>query len=145
MSVTTENTLSVIANGQQAVGLADSVRVTPWQNLCDWLTHDLHNMEVTIERRSKVDEWTVECMSYPLESVTTHETKNGVRVISVGVRMDGKIKLFEMPAPNSLGLHRNAAGWPIRVELGCPEGQLILIFSGQIDPQRRSSGNSWGE
>ena len=145
MSVTTENGLGVIATEQQAVGLADSLCVTLWEALCDWLTRDLHNMEATIERRSKDGEWTVECVSYPLESVTTHETQNGVRVISILARTDGTAKLFEVSGPNSLEVRRNAAGWPIRIELGYEEGQLVLIFSGQTDPQRKSSGNSWGE
>lgn len=145
MSVTTENGLSAVANRHESVGLADPLCLTPWEALCDWLTRDLHNMEATIERRSKAGEWVVECVAYPLESVTTHETQNGVRVISVRVRSDGKTKLFEVSGPNSLGVLRNAAGWPIRVELGYEEGQFVLIFSGQMDPQSRSSSNSWGE
>src|SRR6478736_5630368 len=126
MSVTAENGLSAIPHRYQPVGLADSLCLTPWKPLCDWLTRDLHNLEVTIERRSKAGEWVVECVSYPLESVTTHETQNGVRVISIGIRINGKIKLFEVPGPYSLGVRRNAAGWPIRIELGYEEGQLVL-------------------
>ena len=145
MSVTTENGLSGIANTHQPAGLVDPQCVTLWETVCDWLTRDLHNLEATIERCSKAGEWVVECVSYPLESVTTHETQNGVRVILIGVRIGGKTKLFEVAGPNSLGVRRNAAGWPIRIELGYEEGQLVLIFSGQIDPQRRSSSNSWGE
>jgi hypothetical protein len=145
MSVTTENGLSAIANCHQPVGIADSLCITPWETLCDWLTRDLRNMEATIERCSKAGEWVVECVSYPLESVTTHETPNGVRVISIAVRIDGRTKLFEVFGPNSLGVRRNAAGWPVRIELGYEEGQLVLIFSGQMDPPRRSSSNSWGE
>jgi hypothetical protein len=145
MSVITENGLSTIVDRHQAAGFADSLCVTPWEALCDWLTRDLHNMEATIERCSNAGEWIVECVSYPLESVTTHETPNGVRVISIGVRVDGKTKLFEASGPNSLAVRRNAAGWPIRIELGYTEGLFVLIFSGQTDPQRRSSCNSWGE
>lgn len=145
MSVTTENGLSTITDRHQPVGLADSISGAKWKTLCDWLTRDLHDMEATIERRSKAGEWVVECVSFPLESVTTHETQNGVRVVSIGVRMDGQTKLFDVSGPNSLGVHRNAAGWPVRIEFGYEEGQLVLIFSGQMDPQRRLSANSWGE
>jgi hypothetical protein len=145
MSATTQNGLSAVADRDHAAGFADSLCVTPWEALCDWLTRDLHNMEATIERRSNTGEWVVECVSYPLESVTTRETQNGVRVISIGVRADGKTKLFEVPGPNSLAIHRNAAGWPIRIELGYAEGLFVLIFSGQLDPQKKSSRNSWGE
>ena len=145
MSVTTENGLGVMTTEQQTAGLAGSLCVTLWEGLCDWLTRDLHNMEATIERRSKAGDWIVECVSYPLESVATHETQNGVRVISIKVRTNGTTKLFEVSGPNSLEVRRNAAGWPIRIELGYEEGQLVLIFSGQTDPQRKSTGNSWGE
>ena len=145
MSVATESGLSAIANRHQPVGIADSLCTAPWGPLCDWLTRDLRNMEATIERRSKAGEWVIECMARPLESVTSHETQNGVQVISIVVRLDGKTKLFEVFGPNSLGVHRNAAGWPIRIELGYEEGQLVLIFSGQMDSPLRSSSNSWGE
>jgi hypothetical protein len=56
-----------------------------------------------------------------------------------------KLQLFEISGPNSIGLRRNAAGWPIRVELGYEEGQLVLLFSGQMGPERKSSSNTWGE
>jgi hypothetical protein len=116
-----------------------------WEVLCGWLAQDLRGMMTTIERREKGGDWVVECLSYPLESVTTRQTANGVRVISISIRMNGACKLFEISGPNSIGLRRNAAGWPIRVELGYEEGQVVLLFSGQMDPQRRSSRNSWGE
>jgi hypothetical protein len=116
-----------------------------WEPLCRWLTRDLRGMETTIERQDKDGEWLVECVSGFLDSVTTHETANGVRVISVRARLNGKTRLFEFPGPNSLGVRRNAAGWPVRVEVGYEEGRLALLFSGQMDPQRRSSRNAWGE
>ncbi|MGB9120029.1 MAG: hypothetical protein WCE73_05385 [Candidatus Angelobacter sp.] len=116
-----------------------------WETLCGWLTRDLRGMMTTIERREKGGDWVVECRSFPMESVTTRMTSNGVRVISVGIRINGSCKLFEISGPNSIGLRRNAAGWPIRVELGYEEGQLVLLFSGQMDPERRSSRNTWGE
>lgn len=118
---------------------------TGWETLCGWLNQDLRGMMTTIERREKDGDWMVECLSYPLESVTTRQTSNGVRVMSISIRMNGASKLFEISGPHSIGLRRNAAGWPIRVELGYEEGQLVLLFSGQMDPQRRSSSNSWGE
>lgn len=145
MSVAAQTGLSSIADSHQNAGFADSLCVTPWEALCDWLARDLHNMEATIERRSNAGDWVVECASYPLENVTTRETQNGVRVISIAVRVDGKTKLFEVSGPNSLAIRRNAAGWPIRIELGYAEGLFVLIFSGQIEPQKRSSSNSWGE
>jgi hypothetical protein len=116
-----------------------------WETLCEWLTRDLRGMMTTIERREKGGDWVVECQSFPMETVTTHMMSNGVRVISVGLRVNGNRKLFEVPGPNSIGVRRNAAGWPIRVELGYEEGQLVLLFSGQMDPARRSSSNTWGE
>src|SRR6185369_15397468 len=103
---------------------------------CGWLTRDLRGMMTTIERREKGGDWVVECLSFPMESVTTHITSNGVRVISVGIRINGSCKLFESSGPISIGLRRNAAGWPIRVEVGYEEGQLVLLFSGQMGPER---------
>jgi hypothetical protein len=118
---------------------------TSWQILCAWLTRDLKGIETTIERRDWNGEWVVECVSYPLESVTARWAANGVQVISIKVKVNGNIKLFEVPGPNSLDVRRNAAGWPIRIDLGNAEGQTVLLFSGQIDPQRRASRNAWGE
>jgi hypothetical protein len=116
-----------------------------WEALCAWLTENLRGMEVTIERREGNGEWVVECLSYPLESVTTHQTLNGVQVISICVRMNGIIKSFEIAGPHLINLHRNAAGWPVKVEMGYQEGQLTLLFSGQMEPQRKITANSWGE
>ncbi len=118
---------------------------TSWQILCAWLSHDLKGIETTIERRSQNGEWVVECVSYPLESVTTRWGANGVQVVSIKVKVNGNIRLFEVPGPNSLEVRRNAAGWPIRIELGNGEGQTVLLFSGQTDPQRWASSNAWGE
>lgn len=116
-----------------------------WEALCGWLTRDLRGMMTTIERREKGADWVVECLSFPMESVATRMTSNGVQVISVELRVNGSRKLFEVPGPNSIVVRRNAAGWPIRVELGYEEGQLVLLFSGQMDPERRASSNTWGE
>ena len=52
-----------------------------WETLCGWLTRDLRGMMTTIERREKDGDWVMESLSFPMESVTTHMTSNGVRVI----------------------------------------------------------------
>jgi len=118
---------------------------TSWQILCAWLTRDLKGIETTVERRNQNGEWVVECVSYPLESVTTRWAANGVQVIAVKVKANDNVLLFEVPGPNSLEVRRNAAGWPIRIELGNTEGLTVLLFSGQMDPQRWASRNAWGE
>jgi|SRR5580765_1376934 len=119
--------------------------VATWEILCEWLTQELRGLMTAIERREGDGDWIVECVSFPMESVTTHITSNGIRVLSVNVCMNGHSKRFEISGPNSIGLRRNAAGWPLRMELGYKEGRLVLVFSGQTDPQRRSSSNAWGE
>jgi hypothetical protein len=119
--------------------------VDKWESLCGWLTQELRGIMTTVERREGDGDWVVECLSSPMESVTTRVTSNGIRVLSVSICMNGHRKLFEISGPNSIGLRRNAAGWPLRVDLGYEEGRLALIFSGQMDPQRRSSSNGWGE
>jgi hypothetical protein len=137
MSTTTEHGLSSIAEASEPLCY--------WETLCSWLTRDLAGIKATIARRLSDGEWGLECDSHPLDSMTTHKTPNGVRIISIGVRLDGRTKLFEVAGPNSLALHWNAAGWLVRVEFGYDEGELALIFSGQMDPQKQSTGNSWGE
>jgi hypothetical protein len=122
-----------------------ALSASSWETLCEWLTRDLRGMMTTIERREKGGDWVVECQSFPMESVTTRMTPNRVRLICVAIRVNGSRKLFEVPGPNSIVVHRNAAGWPTRVELGYEEGQFVLLFSGQINPERRSSSNTWGE
>src|SRR5215468_6198732 len=82
-----------------------------WQILCAWLTHDLKGMETTIERRAPNGEWVVECVSYPLESVSTRWTRHGVQVIAIKLKVNGNIRLFEVAGPNALDVRRNAAGW----------------------------------
>lgn len=145
MSAVAEPELSTMQFAPGASEARPQLSPSSWETLCGWLTRDLLGMMTTIERREKDGDWVMECPSFPLESVTTHITSNGVRVISVSIRMNGSCKLFEISGPNSIGLRRNAAGWPIRVELGYEEGKLVLLFSGQMDPERRSSSNSWGE
>jgi hypothetical protein len=145
MSTTVSNEFPGLAQNAGAAKLQQPAITTPWKALCAWLTRDLRGMEASIERRDKNGEWAVECMSSPLESVTTHWTGNGVQVISIKVRMNGKPGLFEVTGPNLLEVRRNAAGWPIKVELGFEEGRLALLFSGQLEPQRWASRNAWGE
>jgi hypothetical protein len=99
----------------------------------------------TIERRETNGNWLMECLSQPLEGVTSHETTNGVRVISVSVRMDGHSRQFDFAGPNSLSLERDGAGFPTRLEMGYQDGQFILIFSGPMKPQSWPTGNAWGE
>ena len=145
MSTIVSNEFSGLASNAEAQKLQQPSNTTPWKALCAWLTRDLRGMETTIERRDKNGEWATECVSSPLESVTTHWTVNGVQVISIKVRMNGNPRLFEVTGPNLLELRRNAAGWPVKVELGYEEGRLALLFSGQMEPQRWPSRNAWGE
>jgi hypothetical protein len=117
---------------------------TSWQALCGWLTHELKGIETTIERRNRNGEWVVECISYPLESVTTRWMTNGVQIISIKLKANGNTLLFEVPRPTALEIRKNATGWPVRIELGSTESQTVLLFSEQMEPQKISQSHPGG-
>lgn len=126
----------------------DAVQALPaswWEGLCCWLTANLKGMGMTLERREGGGEWEVECLSHPLESVTTHQTLNGVQILSISAGMNGNSKTFEIAGPDSITLSRDPAGFPVRVEMKNQEVQVLLCFSGPIEPQKRQSSNAWGE
>jgi hypothetical protein len=116
-----------------------------WEGLCCWLTTALKGMEMTLERREGNDEWKVECLSRPLESVTTHSTPNGIQVLSISAGTNGKSRIFEIAGPDSIMLSRDPAGFPVRVEMKNQEVQVLLCFSGPIESPLRQSSNAWGE
>jgi len=145
MSTIVKSDPNKVMAGLEIGPIAHPLPPSSWEALCTWLTENLRCMEATIERREGNGQWVVDCLSYPLESVSTHQTLNGVQVISVCVRMNGISKRFEIAGPYSISLHRNAAGWPIKVEVGYQEGELTLLFSGQMEPQKSLTANAWGE
>jgi hypothetical protein len=117
-----------------------------WEGLCCWLATTLKGMEMTLQRRREADgEWEVECLPHPLESITTHQTPNGVQIIWIGASIDGKTRVFEFAGANSITLFKDPAGFPARVEIRNEEEQLLLCFTGPIEPQTRQTSNSWGE
>jgi hypothetical protein len=115
-----------------------------WEGLCCWLTTTLKGIEMTLERREGGGEWQVECLSHPLQRVTTHET-NGVQILCISADMNGNSKIFEIAGPNSIALSRDPAGFPVKVEIKSQDVQVVLCFSGLVEPQSRHSSNAWGE
>lgn len=130
MSTVAYPEVSVNASAQEIPAPKASLSPSSWEALCNWLTRDLRGMITTVERYQEGEGWLMECHPSPLESVTTHQTLNGVRVISIGVRMNGTCKMIELTGTNTISLRRNAAGWPIKVEFGYEGGRLALLFSG---------------
>jgi hypothetical protein len=59
--------------------------------------------------------------------------------------MNGNSKIFEIAGPDSITLSRDPAGFPVSVEMKNQEIQMLLCFSGPIEPQKRQSSNAWGE
>jgi len=126
-------------------GEAHALSVSWWEGLCCWLTTTLKGMEMTLERREGDGEWNVECLSHSLESVTTHRTPNGVQILSINAGMNGSSRAFEVAGPDSVALYKDPAGFPVRVEIKGHDVQVLLCFSGPIEPLSRHSSNAWGE
>lgn len=118
---------------------------TWWEGLCGWLTTTLKGMEVTLERREEDGEWNVECLLRPLEGFATHRTPNGVQVLSIHVGMNGRSRVFEFAGADSVTLCRDPAGFPVRVEIRNKQAELLLCFSGPLEPQKTQTSNTWGE
>jgi hypothetical protein len=116
-----------------------------WEGLCCWLTNNLRDMEMTLERRENGGDWKVECISHPLQSITTHFTANGVQVVSIIASVGGKPRTFDVAGPDSITLYRDPAGFPVKVDIRNQDVQVVMCFSGEIEPQRRQSSNAWGE
>lgn len=115
-----------------------------WKSLCVWLTHDLHDVAVSVERREgKCSR--LETHFHPLESFATRVTPNGVRIVTVTVRTNGHSRAFEIPGPNSVTVRRNPAGRATRAEIRNDEGSIIMHFCGPLPIQATSSANAWGE
>lgn len=125
----------------------DAVETLPssfWEGLSCWLTTILKGMEMTLERREDGGEWQVECLSRPLQCVTTHDT-NGVHILSISADINGISKVFEVAGPDSITLYKDPAGFPVRVEMKNQKVEVLLCFSGPIEPPWRRSSNAWGE
>lgn len=145
--------MSTIVSPDFSTVVSDRERLEPghqqnqsyWENLCGWLSQELRGLSITIERREHGADWVVECPSFPLERVTAHQTPNGVWEISIALRVNGIRRVFEMAGVNAVSLQRNAAGWPTRVNLGNEAEEVVLLISGELEPQKISSSNSWGE
>ncbi len=117
-----------------------------WGVFCDWLTQNLEGLETTIERRDATGKIELECLSKPLDSITSRIMDNGVFAIAISVRMDCGSYKWEIAGPRSLVLYRNAAGWPTRVEIGFHEGSVVVLeFTGSRLASEMFTGNSWGE
>jgi hypothetical protein len=125
--------------------LAQLLPPTWWEGLCGWLTANLKDMEMSLERREAGGDWNVECLLRPLQEVTTHQTPNGVQILSIRVGMNGKSRIFELAGPESISLSNDAAGFPVRVEIRSHDSELVLVSSGPLDPQKKQSSNAWGE
>jgi hypothetical protein len=59
--------------------------------------------------------------------------------------MNGNSRIFEIAGPDSITLYRDPAGFPVRVEIRNQDVQVVLCFSGPLEPQVRQSSNAWGE
>lgn len=116
-----------------------------WEGLCCWLTENLRDMEMTLERRENGGDWQVECISHPLQAISTHATANGVQVVSIIASMGGKPRTFDVAGPDSIALYRDPAGFPVRVDIHNQDGQILMCFSGHAEPPGRQSSNAWGE
>ncbi|MGE5322098.1 MAG: hypothetical protein ACM3SW_04520 [Actinomycetota bacterium] len=116
-----------------------------WVPFCGWLSATLSGMRTSIIRDEGSDIPVVECLDRPLVGAEPVVLANGVSAINVSIRMDGKVHTFEVAGPSWLRLHYNAAGFVVRVEIGYPEGKLMLIFTGKPAPGTIFTGNSWGE
>jgi hypothetical protein len=119
-----------------------SPRASSWETLCGWLTRDLRGMMTTIERREKGGDWVVECLSFPMESVTTHITSNGVRVISVGIRINGSCSCLKSQDPTPSGCAgmqpdgRSGLNWGMRKDSSssCSRARWVLRESRAATP-----------
>ena len=124
---------------------AHEIGKNSWAPFCRWLSANLHDMRTSIIRDEGSDIPVVECLDRPMERAEHVTLANGVSAINVSVRMDGKEHNFEVAGPSWLRLHYNAAGFVVRVEIGYPEGKLVLIFTGKPATGAIFTGNSWGE
>ena len=129
----------------EKAAMAQLLPATWWEGLCGWLTTNLKDMEMSLERREAGGEWNVECLLRPLQEVTTHQTPNGVQILSIRVGMNGKSRIFEFAGPQSITLCNDSAGFPVRVDIRSNDSELVLVFSGPLEPQKRQSSNAWGE
>ena len=115
-----------------------------WEQLCRWLTNELHGIAASVERREGSNS-RLENHFHPVESLATRVTANSVRTIVITVRTNGHTRAFEIAGPDSVTLKRNPAGRPRTLEIRNAEGAIVLHFCGPFPVMPRSTANAWGE
>jgi hypothetical protein len=140
MSATTH----VLAASSQTCGL-QPVADASWPILCKCLTGNFRGMTVTVECVDAEGGRTVAVRDQFLEDVVFRVLQDGVPAVSVttGTRLQRHV--LDLTAPQALTVQRNAAGWPVRVEIDHAHGRAILHFNAEEPKLPKFSSNFWGE
>jgi hypothetical protein len=133
--------------GTQVPRAARVIPLTEWPEFCRLITENFHSIATSVERREMGDkeEFVAEAHDLPLEQLTPQVLENGVAAITVVLRGEPRKKRFDVTGPRALRFYQNSAGWPVRLEIEYEAGVLILQFTGDMEPGRAISSNTWGE
>lgn len=137
----------VLAETASEPSIAEDVRdigAVNWPAFCSWLMQNFHGIEATIER-CEGNACVTEFHDASLVFLAPRILANGVRALSIGVEINNQRRNLNVMGPQSLCLRSNAAGYPTLLEIGYPEGKVVLHFDGVIVPSPGYTANSWGE
>lgn len=144
-SLKTFETIPDRASLRQEAIHAHEIGKDGWAEFCRWMTANVSGVLTNIIRDEGSSGPTVECIDRELKSIDYVLLPNGVSAINVTVAVHGKPHVFEIPGPEWLRVHYDAAGFVMRVEIGYQEGKLLLSFTGALPPGAVFTANSWGE
>lgn len=120
------------------------IPVAEWPAFCAWFTENVRGTVINLENQEE-DESRVEARNRPFEELTAHLLENSVGAITVVAEGKPRKIRLNVVGPQRLTLHRNAAGWPTKLEISHAKGKVILYLTGEIELQPGMSSNAWGE
>jgi len=129
---------------ERPISAVTEIPADQWPVFCAWCTEKFRGIEISLEEQGN-GESSVDARGRPLEEVIFHALENSVPAITIVAQGKPKKIRLNVTGPQRLRLHRNPAGWPIRLEIERGEGRVVVHFTGKINEKRGLSSNAWGE
>lgn len=120
------------------------VPVAEWPVFCSWFTENFRGLLISIDNLDETGE-RIEARDRPFEELTAHILENSVAALTVVAEGKPKKIRLNVVGPQRLKLHRNPAGWPVRLEIEHANGRVLVLFTGTIETGPGFSSNAWGE
>lgn len=121
-----------------------SVQTAVFESYCAWFTQNFRGIEATMERIDPSGS-VVEFHGRPLVGIDVHTDANNVTAIRLTFATNSHERVFDISGVKALHIERDAAGFPMFLELRRDDETIVLRFTGAVRSAPTYSRNSWGE